>query len=124
MNEEVMNFALEHREKCKNLRELHATILAHFPRIKLGYSTLTQELRKSHWSEKARNERGTPGPTRDQSLAASIQSIIDAFPAISCRELARELGKPEATIRSYLHDVLNLEYNETTGKWVPHNPPE
>lgn len=114
-----MNFALEQREKCANLRELHTLILTRFPGIKLAYSTFTQELRKPHWSAKARNERGTPCPARNEALAASIQSTLEAFPTISCRGLARELGKPEATVRSYLHEVLKLDYQKT--KWVPHN---
>ena len=116
MNEEVMKFALEHRENYTDLHELHHAILAQFPGIKLGYSTLTQALRRSHWSSKAQTEKGKPGPARDRDLEDSIQSILQASPEVSCRQIARELGKPEATIRSYLRDVLKLHYDKN--KWV------
>ena len=119
MNQEVMKFALEQRENYTNLHDLHQAVLVQFPGIKLGYSTLTQALSKPHWSLKVQTERGRPGPARDQVLVDSIQSTIEAFPTMSCRQIARELGKPEATVRSYLHDVLQLDYHKT--KWMPHD---
>ena len=114
-----MKFALEQRENYTNLHDLHQAVLVQFPGIKLGYSTLTQALSKPHWSLKVQTERGRPGPARDQVLVDSIQSTIEAFPTMSCRQIARELGKPEATVRSYLHDVLQLDYHKT--KWIPHD---
>ena len=119
MNEEVMKFVLENHEKYPDRHELHSVVLARFPGIKLGYSTLTKALRKPHWSEKARTERKRPVPPRDQALAADIQERMEASPQISCRQLALQIGKPESTVRSYLHEVLQLEYHKT--KWEPHD---
>ena len=118
MNDEVWDFVNDVREQYRSLLSLHAAVLARFPGINLGYSTFTSKLREKSYSDKAKAEQKKPGPERDQQLIQDIEHILEEDPTLSCRKMALRLGKPESTVRSYLHDVLGRVYKKT--RWVPH----
>jgi hypothetical protein len=118
MNEEIWEFVKAERSNYKSNESLHAAILDQFPGVHLPFSTLTWLLRRASWSESARSEPKKRGPERAHQLTQRIESLLEEDPTRSCRQIALELGKPESTVRSYLHDVLGREYKKT--RWVPH----
>lgn len=118
MNDEIREFIAENHQLFKSVKELHAILQEEFPSNNISYSTVTREIRKFSWSEKALSSSSKPGPEPDQGLMEDILTQLESEPGLSANQLAARLRRAPSTVRFYLRRVLGFEFKKT--RWTPH----
>jgi histone-lysine N-methyltransferase SETMAR len=93
-------------------------IREHYGDEALSITQIYYWLRKVRLGETDLSDRGHPGRTPDESLAAVIAAKHERDRHLSARKLAKSLGISPTTVCHYFTDVLGLKLRHM--RWVPH----
>lgn len=117
MNAKIIEYAASNRERFNTLQELHAHLVEVFASDAPAYSTMTERLRRHAWADRPAAAPQQRGPKIDLKLADDIRKLLRSNPDLSSNQIATRLRKPATTVKSYLHNVLHLEFKNE--HWIP-----